>query len=310
MTMEIPWQVTRDSLGGNPLQVVFVETMEESWLEALCEALPACDTVVGVGGGMAIDAAKYVSWKKGIRLVSIPTILSVDAFTTPAAGIRRNHEVAYVGHASPDPLVIDFGIIRTAPPELNIAGIGDLLSMHTASFDWAYAQSKDRSEYPFSQKAVDDAARILDMLYACLGDIRENTDKGLMAIVEGYIDLNRICLPAGHFRVEEGSEHYLFYELEERLKRPFVHGYIVGLGIHLMSRLQGNRPDFIRDVMKEVELPYDPAVMDIGREDLIASLLNLRAYVESRPKLWYTVIDDSAISREWAEESVKDLVFK
>jgi glycerol dehydrogenase-like iron-containing ADH family enzyme len=110
--------------------------------------------------------------------------------------------------------------------------------------------------------------------------------------------------------VEEGSEHYLFYELEERLKRPFVHGYIVGLGIHLMSRLQGNRPDFIRDVMKEVALPYDPAVMDITRDDLVDSLLNLRTYVESRPKLWYTVINDSAITREWAEEAVKDLVFK
>ena len=310
MTMDLPWKVTRDSLGGSPSAVVFVETMEESWLDSVCESLPVCDTVVGVGGGMAIDAAKYVSWKKGIRLVSIPTILSVDAFTTPAAGIRRNHEVAYVGQASPDPLVIDFGIIRTAPRELNIAGIGDLLSMHTASFDWAYAHSKGRSEYPFSQKAVDDAARILDMLHGCLGDIRENTDKGLMAIVEGYIDLNRICLPAGHFRVEEGSEHYLFYELEERLKRPFVHGYIVGLGIHLMSRLQGNRPDFITGVMKEVWLPFDPAVMDIRREDLIDSLLNLRSYVQSRPKLWYTVIDDSEIAREWAEEAVSDLVFK
>ena len=310
MTMDIPWKVTHALLGGTPEKVTFVETKEEDWLESVCASLPVCDTVVGVGGGMAIDAAKYVSWKKGIRLVSIPTILSVDAFTTPAAGIRRNHEVAYVGHASPDPLVIDFGIIRTAPRELNIAGIGDLLSMHTASFDWAYAQSKGRSEYPFSQKAVEDAGRILDMLYGCLGDIRENTDKGLMAIVEGYIDLNRICLPAGHFRVEEGSEHYLFYELEERLKRPFVHGYIVGLGINLMSRLQGNRPDFITSVMKEVALPYDPAVMDIPRDDLIDSLLNLRAYVGSRPKLWYTVINDSSITREWAEDAVKDLVFK
>jgi hypothetical protein len=27
---------------------------------------------------------------------------------------------------------------------------------------------------------------------------------------------------------EEGSEHYLFYELEERLQRPFTHGFIVG----------------------------------------------------------------------------------
>ena len=131
MTMDIPWKVSKDKLGGTPLEVVFIETMEEKWLDQMCDKLTDCDTVVGIGGGMAIDAAKYVSWKKGWRLVSIPTILSVDAFTTPSVGIRRNHEVVYIGQSSPNPLVIDFGIIRTAPPELNIAGIGDLLSMHT-----------------------------------------------------------------------------------------------------------------------------------------------------------------------------------
>lgn len=310
MTMEIPWKVTSEKIGGSPEAVIFIETMEEEWLDKMCEKLPVCDTVVGVGGGMAIDAAKYVSWKKGIRLVSIPTILSVDAFTTPAAGIRRNHEVLYVGQASPDPLVIDFGIIRTAPPELNIAGIGDLLSMHTASYDWTYANAKGKSEYTFSKEAIDKADKILNMLYGVLGDIKDNTDKGLMAIVEGYIDLNTICLPAGHFRVEEGSEHYLFYELEERLKRPFVHGYIVGMGIYLMSQLQNNRFSFIRDVMDEVALPYHPSILDIHRNDLIDSLLNLKKYVATRPKLWYTVINDSNITREWAEDAVKGLQFK
>ncbi|MDA0315009.1 MAG: iron-containing alcohol dehydrogenase [Bacteroidetes bacterium] len=309
MSMEIPWKVTREKIGGSPEAVIMIETMEESWLDIMCDKLPDCDSVVGVGGGMAIDAAKYVSWKKGIRLISVPTILSVDAFTTPAAGIRRNHEVAYVGHASPDPLVIDFGIIRSAPPELNIAGIGDLLSMHTASFDWNYANSKGKSEYPFSEKAIGKAVDILEILYGLLPEIKNTTDKGLMAIVEGYIKLNTICLPAGHFRVEEGSEHYLFYELEERLKRPFVHGYIVGLGIYLLSQLQGNRFDFIRQVMKDVALPYDPKIMDIRREDLISSLLNLRSFVECRPKLWYTVINDSNITREWAEAAVEDLKF-
>ncbi|MFM7838765.1 MAG: iron-containing alcohol dehydrogenase, partial [Chitinophagaceae bacterium] len=257
-----------------------------------------------------IDAAKYVSWRKGIRLVSIPTILSVDAFTTPAAGIRRNHEVFYVGQASPNPLVIDFAILRTAPPELNIAGIGDLLSMHTASFDWAFAQARGKSEFPFSDHAIERAKNILTMLYGKLGDIRDNSDQGLMAIVDGYIDLNTICLPAGHFRVEEGSEHYLFYELEERLQRPFVHGYIIGLGIYLMSQLQNNHFSFIRQVMDDVALPYQPKLLDIRRTDLIDSLLNVKSYVASRPQLWYTVINESAITREWAEESIQGLVFK
>jgi glycerol dehydrogenase-like iron-containing ADH family enzyme len=147
------------------------------------------------------------------------------------------------------------------------------------------------------------------MLYGLLGDIRENTNKGLMAIVEGYIDLNTICLPAGHFRVEEGSEHYLFYELEERLKRPFVHGYIVGLGIYVMSQLQGNSFQFIKNVMDEVTLPYHPKILDIGKQDLLNSILNVRSYVESRPKLWYTVINDSHITKDWAEETIKDLLF-
>mgnify|MGYP006974889355 CR=1 FL=1 len=31
--------------------------------------------------------------------------------------------------------------------------------------------------------------------------------EGLRAMVEGYMRVNTICLPAGHYRVEEGSEH-------------------------------------------------------------------------------------------------------
>ena len=67
----------------------------------------------------------------------------MDAFTTPAAGIRNNHDVEYLGEATPDPLIIDYNVLRSAPKELNIAGVGDLFSIHTASFDWEYANSRE-----------------------------------------------------------------------------------------------------------------------------------------------------------------------
>ncbi|MFN8254464.1 MAG: iron-containing alcohol dehydrogenase [Bacteroidales bacterium] len=308
-TMPIPWKFSKEKLRGNPEKVVMVETMEESWLDKMLESLPDCDTVVGIGGGQAIDAAKYISLKRGIRLVSIPTILSVDAFVTPAAGIRRNHQVFYVGNSSPNPLVIDFNLLRTAPKELNVAGIGDLLSIHTGTFDWEYAQSKGKSEFPFSAGDVAAGRNILDKIFLKLDDIRENTDEGLTAIVEGYITMNTICLPAGHYRIEEGSEHFLFYELEERLARPFVHGYIVGLGIYLMSQLQQNRFEMIKEVMNRVGLKYHPSDMGIEKEDLIASLLNVKNYVQSKPNIWYSVIDDSNITLEWALNAVNDLKF-
>ena len=308
-TMEIPWNIIKNDIGKSPEKVINVTSVEKQWIEDQIKELPEFDTIVGIGGGMAIDVAKYISWKLNKKLVSIPTILSVDAFTTPAAGVRVNHDVKYLGIASPNPLIIDYDLLRSAPKELNIAGVGDLFSIHTASFDWQYANSRGKSEYPFSQNAVDNGKKILEFIYDNIGNIKENNDNGLRSIVEAYISLNTICLPIDHFRIEEGSEHYLFYELEERLKRPFIHGNIIGLGIYLLSRLQKNDPLFITEMMDNSGLIYHPNSMNLKREDLRESLLTLKNYVKSKDKLWFTIIDDSNIDEEWINENLSDLKF-
>ncbi len=308
-TMPVPWQVARPRMGGTPTAVVMVESMEVDVLDRQLAELPACDTFVGIGGGQAIDMAKYFAWKRGARLVSVPTVLSVDAFVTPAAGVRRNHIVEYLGITSPDPLVIDYELLRTAPADLNIAGVGDLLSIHTATYDWCLAEQAGHSEFPFARRDVDAARAILADTIALANEIRRCTDAGLQAIVDGYMRINTLCLPAGHYRVEEGSEHYLFYELEERLKRPFIHGHIVGLGVYLLSRLQENEPDMVTSFMHQVGLKFQPAEMAIRRDDLLESLGNLREYVKSRQHLWYTIINERKIDRKWSEASIAELKF-
>ena len=76
-TMPVPWQFVQERIGGTPLAVEMVDSMEISIVEEAIDRLPDCDTVLAVGGGRAIDFGKYMSWKRGCRLVSMPTVLSV-----------------------------------------------------------------------------------------------------------------------------------------------------------------------------------------------------------------------------------------
>jgi glycerol-1-phosphate dehydrogenase [NAD(P)+] len=308
-TMEIPWNLTRERLGGTPEKIFLCESMEIDHIERQLAEVPPCDTIVAIGGGQAIDLGKFFSWKTGIRLVTIPTILSVDAFVTPAAAIRKNHQVEYVGKSTPDPLVIDYDLLRTAPNELNVAGVGDLLSNHTACRDWEIAQAAGKSEYPFEPESIAIGRAILADIMNRADEIARCSDEGLQAIVDGYMRINTICLPAGHYRVEEGSEHYLFYELEERLQRPFIHGHIVGLGVYCMSRLQENQPDEVTQFMDRIGLKYHPVDMNIRKEDLVSSLSNLRSFVEGRPNLWYTIINQRPITVDWIASTLAGLRF-
>ena len=308
-TMDIPWSVVRDRLGGIPLMVVMVQSMEETVLLSQLGTVPDCDTFVGIGGGQAVDLAKYFAWKTGSRLVTIPTVLTVDAFVTPSAGIRRGSEVVYVGATSPDPLVIDYDIIRTAPIELNVAGVGDLLSIHTATYDWSLANERGKSEYPFLPEAIVQARALLSEVMSKTDDIRRVTDKGIECIVRGYMEVNTLCLPVDHYRVEEGSEHYIFYALEKKYQRPFIHGHVIGLGIYLMSKLQKNNLKMVTEFMDSVGLCYQPVNLGLTKEGLKEVLLGLKAFVASRSDLWYTVINESEFSEELVEQLMEGLKF-
>lgn len=331
-------------LGGTPpLAVVLATSVHERALEAELARLPAAAaTIVGIGGGLACDAAKYLAWRAGLRLVCVPTALTVDAFVTPPAGVRFDVPppdssssssgaasegavagastgmdaasppstlVRYVGHATPDPLIVDWDLLRTAPAHLNVAGVGDLLSIHTACWDWERAVAAGRSEFPPAPADVAAARAILSDTLAAAPEIARCSDAGLRALVEGYMRVNALCLPAGHARVEEGSEHFLFYALEARLGRGFIHGHVVGLGVHVLARLQGNDPEGVTAAMRAMGLRFQPADMSITRGDLRGALLGLRAFVAGRPDFWYSVINEAPITEAWVEDIIAGLEF-
>src|SRR5579883_1186585 len=307
-SMPVPWELVREQIGAQPLKVIDVEDMDLERARLIEETTPSCDAVVAIGGGQSMDMGKYIAWKRGCPLINIPTIVSTNAYVTQAVGVRNNGRVEYIGEVTPELVVIDYDLIRTAPAHLNIAGCGDILSIHTASFDWQLAYEAGEEPRGYVPEAVARARALIQRLNEAAQEIRVLSDEGIRTIVECYLEINDICIPLGHYRAEEGPEHFFAYNVEYRTGRTYVHGWLVGLGIQLMSQLQENAPEEIEVIMQRVGLPHSPRANGLSRADVVTALETLRERTLADDR-WFGIIHRRAITPDFIERVTASLDF-
>ncbi len=273
--------------------VVEVASLAAEDLVALEQALPVADRIVGLGGGLTVDAAKYVAWRRGVPVILAPSIVSVDAPVTNTIAVRRGGTVVYEGFIVAEAIVADLAIIAQAPARLNRAGVGDLLSIHTGRFDWALGTKAGTIAF---NEAIDAAAaRALDQTYALADEIAATTDHALASILRLYAAVNTLLLKVGHAGPEEGSEHYFGYHAEGVTGRSFVHGELIGLGTALMSALQDNQPGRVRTFLDRSGVAWRPTYLGLDRMTLATILTGLPAFVRSAG-LPHSIIDEADLS--------------
>jgi glycerol dehydrogenase-like iron-containing ADH family enzyme len=286
--------VLEDGMAG----VHLVDTLRREELDAIVAALPEHASVIGLGGGRALDVAKYFVWLRRVPLFLVPTSTSVNAAFGQRSAVRVGGLVRYVGWAVPEAVYVDFDVIRTAPAYLNRSGVGDIFCYHTAHWDWRMAADRGRSEprWPYRQDQVDEARGVLDTVLSAVEEIHDVTDEGIHTLMEGHRWGGTAFHNAGwNPRPIEGAEHFFFYSLEHVTERPFIHGQAVCLGILLMSALQENDPERIRAAIDRVGVRYRPEDMSVTWDQVAQALRELPAYVE-RAGLWYTVASERPIT--------------
>jgi glycerol-1-phosphate dehydrogenase [NAD(P)+] len=197
-------------------------------------ALPRkLDAVVGLGGGKALDMAKYLAFLARLPSIAVPTSLSNDGFCSPQssltmAGVRRS-----LAAALPQGVVIDTTVCLSAPRLLWLSGVGDLASKLTAVFDWKLA-------FHHRREPVDDLAALLSD--ATVHQFMDNPrfDAKGMELLGTALMLNGIAMEiCGSSRPASGSEHLISHALDAASARPRLHGLQVGLASYIVSRLQG-----------------------------------------------------------------------
>ncbi len=244
------------------------------------------DAIVGIGGGKALDFAKYCAHLLKKPFISVPTSTSNDGFCSPNTSLLVDGRRKSVKSGIPFGVVVDLDVIRNSPKICLYSGIGDMISKVTALWDWKSAFRKGYERY--NDFAALMAYNSLDILL-----IRQVTDINLPEFQRGLTTsllISGIAMEiAGTSRPASGSEHLISHALDDVARRPRMHGLQVGVATYLCALLQNNPSlEGVREFLRATGF-FDYAAQDpLNREDFVKAL----HFAPLIKKDYYTVLSE------------------
>jgi glycerol dehydrogenase-like iron-containing ADH family enzyme len=297
VTMPDLWEMFRHEFEGADYQLYLTDSIEQVDLDRDAAALTGIRAVIGLGGGQALDVAKWFAWRRNLPLFQAPTALSVNAVYSHRSGVRDGGKVIYRGYAVPECVFIDYDVLRAAPRHLNWSGIGDILCFRTGVLDWQYARDNGKVEakWPYDPDLADQSLSKVQGIIDNIDGIRAMTDDGIDALVDGLKWGTSFQGSGWCPRHIEGTDHFLFYTLEKQTGKKFLHGQPVGLGIVVGSMLHEQGADEMLDTIAGIGLDVRPQAMGLSWDQAAEGLTGMRAYVNTLP-LWHSMAHDVTIT--------------
>lgn len=223
----------KDSGIDAPAWVEVSDNELESAARLFADLPNSIKAVVGVGGGKALDVAKYVGFLGRLPYYAAPTSLSNDGFCSPQSSLTIRDKRRSLPATIPYGVVVDTAVCLSAPKALTLSGIGDLVAKFTAIHDW-------KLSFHATGEAVNDFAALLSdgSIHSFLSN--PSFDPEGIRLLATSLMLNGIAMEmCGSSRPASGSEHLISHALDAISKRPRLHGLQVGVASYLMSQLQG-----------------------------------------------------------------------
>ena len=179
---------------------------------------PEC-SVLAVGSGVVTDISKHACYlyqqETGTSLpfVVFQTANSVSAFTSSMApvfvdGVKRTLTSRY-----PDALICDLETLQSAPKDMTVAGVGDMLACFVSLPDWYLANSlgMDPGYSEFASRLLGP----IDQVFLEQADeIKQQSPQG-MAILAKIIALGGLAMSLSHATTPlSGFEHVMSHVLD------------------------------------------------------------------------------------------------
>ena len=264
-------------LARDPEAVENARLLDWTHLQSISDATPdSAELVVGIGGGIALDASKYVALTHGLPLVLAPTIVSTGAIIHSGFAKWEGHTTIGPSAEWPwfnyDHAVIDYDVVLEAPPRLNTAGLGDVLCGYSAIAEWR-RNSRLGVGPPFDEDAVAVAIGHFDHIRTRFprtlgpdGGLTPESVRFIATAVQERDDksLQHPAAPA--------ADHTLWLAAEEINQKGYVHGELCSLCALVIAWHCDENPDTLADALDACQVWRRPAAVGISREELARAL--------------------------------------
>lgn len=293
---ELVGQTIEISLDSSEIVVAVEEVVRTNAVEDVITSafrIPqSADAIVAVGGGVAVDFAKYAGFLKQLPVVAVPTAISNDGFASPGASLtvagRRKSLKARIPHG----VVIDTTVIQSSPPQLNFSGIGDLISKYSAIADW-------KLSYHSTGEPVNDFSVMISLQSVSnlvTHPVKSIADLPFLQLVAGALVMSGVAMEVcGSSRPASGSEHLVSHAYDRLAETPLQHGLQVGVASLGTMWLQEN-PNLptVRRVFEETGFR---AFMAEHRLDRATFLEAIAAAPAVRPGYYTVLSQPGAVER-------------
>ncbi len=272
------------------IKIVHEQTVNTIALEDITKAtfnLPTTvKAVLGIGGGKALDFAKYTAYLLRLPYISVPSSMSNDGFCSPTSSLTVNGARKTVKSSIPFGVVVDLDVIAACPKAFTYSGIGDMLSKISALWDWKQAFLKGYEKYNDFASML--SYNSLDLLY-----LRHSSDidspQFQRSLVNSLLYSGIAMEIAGTSRPASGSEHLISHALDQISEHPQLHGVQVGVASYLCSLLQNNvATSGLRDVLQQVGFFDFVAEKPLSKKEFVEAL-KLAPSIKNN---YYTVLSD------------------
>lgn len=209
--------------------------------------------IVGLGGGKALDTAKGVARRLGVRAVSVPTIASNDGPASAAIAVYDEHHIMQdilQLPRNPELVLVDTQVIANAPVRFLRAGIGDAISKRFEAEACSHAGAHTLLGTPASLTGLVAAQACYDIIRKHgAGAIRavqeRRVDEDLEALVEATVLLSTISFENGGLSLAHALARGFSY-LERA--QGTLHGDHVAYGLLVQLVMERRASSFIEEL--------------------------------------------------------------